>query len=453
MSFAQTSIGLSKDVLTRFNIATTVLTPKGFESGVWPGLFSLRLSHYMPAPKNPQVTITLVNGTEIDLPWYAYALHTYDGYQSFYSDWKSDGGENLVKTKESKTKDHSRTKIPEPFYVRSSGHRSDLSSSTLQPISNSTANGIGMYALDNEILVAYVNNFEPTDYYAFTKVLLEGVLYARFNGISQVILDLTMNGGGDICLGRSVLAFLYGEEHGFKNFEPTDLPSSPLAINMSLYAVNFSVRDTPWSPSFYQGPNGKSFTDASWLIPGVTRVRGGLTRNYSQLVEISSKEDSCGDLGIILSQPLSPTRLLIVNRGFCGSTCALFADTLSTQGVKTLTFFQGTTPPGQQQSYRSFPGLQVLDSDYLYDKMDELGQATGDQSCTDCYAPRRLLTTAAFRLCNREVYKSVDKTDAPLEYTFQPSDFHVGLTREETFDQVLQWEKAKTLLQTDSLWK
>jgi hypothetical protein len=268
-------------------------------------------------------------------------------------------------------------------------------------------------------------------------------LYAQEHSLSKLILDFSMNGGGDLCLGRGMLELLFPNS---PNFGPTDLPATPLAVNLSATAAAGPINDTEWSPNFYLSAVGLApFTDNGWMVPGIKRQRGGVTSNYSQLVVIASTPATgeCGIPPVLFTQPLfAPENVVFLSRGFCGSTCALFADTLHDYlGIRTVAV--GGTDPAVGMAYRSFPGLQVLESDYLYGVLDELRQDTGRQECSDCLAPRRLLTTAAFRLCNREVYRSVSDTATPLEYTQQNADERLQFTRETALNPSALWHDVQ----------
>jgi len=299
---------------------------------------------------------------------------------------------------------------------------------------NSSAAGAGAYQVGNRTLVIYLNTFEPADYFGFYSVVDQGVLYAIMNGLDQLILDLTGNGGGDICLGRSTLKFLFPL---YTNWGPTDLPGSPLAYNLTNTAIEYDIENTEWSASFYQNQNGIQFPqdDKSWMIPGIPHIRGGSLRNYSQLVHISSKSQECGLSPLEDRYPFKPENVLILDYGFCGSTCALFADHAHNyEGVRTVSV-GGLHQP---QQYSSFPGLEVLETPSFYWLMNTLLQQTGDLECDSCYSPRNMLTTSGYRMCIREIY-GPDLED-PLEYTWQPADYRINLTKFTAFNHEFLWQ-------------
>jgi len=283
-----------------------------------------------------------------------------------------------------------------------------------------------------------MNTFEPNDYYKFESVINQGFFYADFYNLDRLIIDLTHNGGGDICLGRSMLKFLFPD--GI-NYGPTDMPSSPLAINLTKTAIKYNISMTEWSPSFYQNQQGISYknSDISWLVPGILYKRGGRLRHYSQLIHIGNNIDDCGDYPFINTKPMNPEKILIITHGFCGSTCALFANHASQYShVKTIVVGGLRNQP---QQYTSFPGLEVLETPYFYDLLDTLLQSTSDQSCENCYSPRRLLTSAGYRLCIREIYPP-NSTNTPSEYTFMEANYHLDLNAKTADNPEYIWFQA-----------
>src|SRR3989338_8151642 len=216
------------------------------------------------------------------------------------------------------------------------------------------------------------------------------------------------------------------------------MPSSPLADNLTLTSINHTILNTEWSPSFYQNEHDIQYrqNDPSWLIPGIPHVRGGLPRNYSQLIHISAISENCGESPFIDPSPFEPSKMLIMSYGFCGSTCALFVDHAHNyEGVKTVSV--GGFDQSKQQQYSSFPGLEVLETPSFYWTLNRLLQKSGDLNCASCTSPRNLLTTAGYRMCIREIYGP--DLEMPLEYTWQPADFRHPLSSETAVHHELLW--------------
>ena len=54
--------------------------------------------------------------------------------------------------------------------------------------------------------------------------------------------------------------------------------------NINEIAVDVPYWIPIYSPDYWVSRNGTTFKDASWLIPGVPHERGGVVRNYSQVI-------------------------------------------------------------------------------------------------------------------------------------------------------------------------
>ena len=435
-------IGSAKDVQTRFNIALLQRAPlSGYESSSvpWRGLLTYRPHHFASAPQKSSMTMQVsVRGGapfSVTMPWKATTTTPFFSNEAYMSSYWNDGYNNNKKNKKPvKKRVSSATKNMKA--LRSIRVKRDP-----QPLFNSTVDGLGFYLL-NDTLVWYQNNFEPADYGAYYQTVVDALLYASQNGISKLILDMSMNGGGDICLGRSMLNLLFGSTPSFGS---TDMPVNPLSVSLATTSDVNHINDTEWSANFYQSAVTEDyFSSKVWLTPGISRTRGGVTANYSQLLMISANEN-CGIPPVLFTKPLfNNSNVLLLTRGFCGSTCALFSDNLHDyQNITAVVV--GGQDPAVPMAYRAFPGLQVMDSGGafgLYYTLDQLLQNTDDQTNTNALSPRRLLTSAAFRLCIREVYKNDVDLDAPLEYTFQPADVHLPFSRETALAPELLWSEV-----------
>lgn len=436
-NFAINNIGSSKDPQVRFNLAFLKRPPLDVYPVAWWGLFTWRPHHFALWPEKETISVsfllpnkTIYNET---FSWTASPIQAFETVQAFQAAYypEDDKAKKRPTTKPLKKKKKTMQRDFDP-----------------ELIANSTENGLGFYAIQElSTLVWYQSEFEPDDYPSFISTVFAGLYKGKMMGLTNLLLDFSMNGGGDICLGRAMLKLLFPGPTS-PNFNPSDMPSSPLAINLTQTAVKYGVNETEWSPYFYQSArDGHVYSDASWMIPGIQHTRGGLRRNYSDLVRISSSlQDSgygggCGEPPFYFTQPLfNASNIIFSSFGFCGSTCALFADTLADiENVRTVAWGGYSNEP---MTYRSFPGLEVMDSDGLLDVMDLLKQNTNDQTCTTCTAPRRLLTTAAYRMCIREVYRDLHRRNlhVPLEYSFQPATFHFSESRDNVLNPSLMWE-------------
>mmetsp|Transcript_9200 Transcript_9200/g.13911 ORF Transcript_9200/g.13911 Transcript_9200/m.13911 type:complete len:314 (+) Transcript_9200:993-1934(+) len=277
-------------------------------------------------------------------------------------------------------------------------------------------------------LVWTMNTFEPENCQEFIDTVSAGFLFAFSENLNKLIIDLTGNGGGLLCLGRSALSWLFPDH---SNYGPTNMPSSnSCARNLTQTAIKYNISYTQWSPDFYQSDSTDTQyanNDISWIDPGQPHQYGGTTRNYTELIHVSSESEQCGTLPLSEeTAPFSPDKILMVSQGECGSTCAEFANALSNYHNVSSVVLGGYTSVTAQMQYTSFPGLEVLETPSFYDILNRLHQDTTDLNCQSCSAPRNFLTSANFRFCNRQIFgptmrDNPTSNQAPLEYTWQPA--------------------------------
>jgi len=390
------------------------------------------------------------------LPWSFKALKTYTGYDSWVADYTSpwvNGKSNpapLLRAADEWIEDQYEGDLTRPDHhsfmplSQGSDHTArqeeykrnvlrehfgeEADNMTFELLVNSTH--LTFWALsDGKTLVMYLDTMEPGKGSGFLPDLERGFKIAAQRGLTQLIIDLTNNGGGNICLGRALLAILQKEGWNGQgqNWGPQDLPLSPFAQQMITTAVKDQISHTVWSPDFYNNQQNEpiSLNDTSYLLPGVPHERGGFVRNYSRLVHI----DGCNwGYYVDVAVNFNPSKILIISKGFCGSTCALFANHLALyDDVRTVVL--GGMPGRSPMQYTSFPGLQVLDNGPLFGQFLRLRQNISyvpyaDMDMDDI-VPRLLPTTAAFRYCIREIYPPTAAYDTnPTEYTFQQADYH-----------------------------
>lgn len=185
-----------------------------------------RNHHFSPAPEDGAISLSLIlaNGTAHNqtIEWKAFTARgftsTTDYMQSYWSGLGQENGQNKKKAQESRWS---------------------------APLLNNTVDGVGFYMRDGTTVVWYQNNFEPNDYQAYFDVVYRSLLEAQALGATRLIMDFSMNGGGDICLGRSMLYLLFPTA---PNFTPTDLPGTPLGQNLSSVAATSNIFSTEWSP-------------------------------------------------------------------------------------------------------------------------------------------------------------------------------------------------------------
>lgn len=70
---------------------------------------------------------------------------------------------------------------------------------------------ISFVNISSSTMLLTITTFEPNDETAFLQTLTNGIAFATQNNITQLIIDTSGNGGGDICLGYTVISQLLNE--------------------------------------------------------------------------------------------------------------------------------------------------------------------------------------------------------------------------------------------------
>lgn len=459
-TYANESVGMSKDPGTRFNMVMSRPEPRPDMVTVAQSYWATRTQRN-PIPRRPYVDyeLRLPNGTAtaLTLPWSILAQKTYTGVDSFLADYWAAPSSAAAATDAAadavaRPRVHAHAPPPvvddmamrdvevSPLYRDMDAIAARKQSSRFTNLVNGTQ--LSFWQLDdNETLVMYLDTFGPDSLVDTYTILNEGFQAAADRKLSRFIIDLTNNGGGSICLGRSLIAYL--QANG-TNYGPEDLACSPLQKQLTENAVAMDQQNTVWSPSFYANHNNDPIApnDTSYLIPGVPHVRGGRLRNYTRLVHIGG---NCGEFGYRIDPAIkfNPEEIIIVTHGFCGSTCALFSTHLALYD-SVRTFVMGGID-GHEQQFFSFPGGQVLDTPGLFATIAQLGfNTTAGPAAPDELQPRALPTTAAYRFCVREVYpnKPVAYSTPPMEFAFQPGSYRASYSYQTAVAPEFGWYEA-----------
>jgi hypothetical protein len=450
--FAFHSVGLSKDLGTRLNAALTQslplpthsVDPQGaLISSLYTNRTAGEFSAYIsPGERYVSYMVELLNGTvtSVIFPWLAIPRKTYTGTSSFMADYYRTSSDKIASESvpSSSSDFHSTTSQPDmlaPLKERVTTDKPTNVDQKPHPHPHFTIDGVpcsgsrGCFELileskhvhiyrisgDNSTAIMYLDTYEPESTQMFETTVAKGLLAANELGLTNLIIDLTLNGGGDICLGRRMLEYLFP----FPYFGPTDMPGSPLADAMA-NAAGAAQNEGVWTYNAYTGENLQNFTDASWMVPGVQHTRGGRTRSYSQLLHLSNA--SCSyDTPLPTSPKPYFKEMKIVTRGTCGSTCAYFANHAALFDHVQTVVVGGLM--NRDQQYTSFPGLQVIDTPALWQYIDSYFPSPS----TNPLVPPHLTTTAHYRMCVREIYPHVADASngSPTEYTFQKADVHL----------------------------
>ncbi|KAF9425106.1 hypothetical protein BGZ94_007836, partial [Podila epigama] len=219
----------------------------------------------------------------------------------------------------------------------------------------------------------------------------------------NLILDLTHNTGGYVCLGLTMIQIFFPDRPRLvTNIKLTPLSTQMLsagALGMSHFVSSYGKRAQPaLQDGYFLNPithdnRNASFTDyisdrcaiADQYVlkvdPEVERKRNRTSTRQNNrdqkpltiLNDDGSSDDANEDETRPVYRPWDPENLAILSDGYCGSSCALISNMMHTKyGVRTVVI-GGRTPASQEKSspmtYSSFPGLQVIDDSLIFSEM------------------------------------------------------------------------------------
>jgi len=441
--YSEKNIGMAKDPGTRFHLAMTQPQPQPNFDLAASSYWQVRTKRNpFPSSEDVLMKFRFPNGTvtSLRLPWTYKAQKTYTGYDSFYADYVAATTSEMRNVKGSNDPSPSVVSLEAIEHIIPSQHRTKDNNALFYSLGNTTDSYF--WALnDNKTMVMYFSTMAPQSDIATYKAMDQAVTLAHKMGLTQLVIDLTNNGGGDICFGQSLLGFFQGYRPGYQIWAPQDVPLSPLQDNLTKTSIEMNVSDNVWAPGFYNDEDGNHVAndDITIFEPGVSHPRGKMSRSYSNLVHI---HECYYEYFFKAPQVFSASNILILTHGFCGSTCAMTANHAAEyDGVRTIV--AGGIQSRSQQQYTSFPGGQVMEAADFFDLFDQLGgNTTPGWPAPGDVIPRRLPTTANFRYCVRELYPPsivADTNSPPLEFSFQPATYKISDTLETAEDPELLW--------------
>ncbi|KAF9288260.1 hypothetical protein BGZ68_000545 [Mortierella alpina] len=190
----------------------------------------------------------------------------------------------------------------------------------------------------------------------------------------NLILDLSRNGGGYICVGTVLLNLFFPDQPR----QVTNIRLSPigkqmmrtgaLGVNglMSSYGTSTeSVFNTDVFPGTITHPHRPNMTFTNYVSDQCSVVdQYELTVNPE---EESKRKRASSSSSSGVYHPWDPENLAILTDGNCGSTCALITNVMHSKfNVKTVVIGGKSPASAEKMSYSTFPGLQVIDDAYIF---------------------------------------------------------------------------------------
>ncbi|TFK31946.1 hypothetical protein BDQ12DRAFT_693246 [Crucibulum laeve] len=291
---------------------------------------------------------------------------------------------------------------------------------------------------DKKTGVMFVGSFEG-DFEAFQSDTVAAISAFKSAGVSQLILDLTNNGGGFVCLGQFLHQFLAGSKFGYPGFVSSN-HANPLAQKIVASDIALGLDQTK---AFYAPDNWAFLNDTempttfNYMKPPMPFVVNGKQDPSSQRFH-----DTC-QLSFTQPIPENPpfdlSKVAIVSNGNCASTCSMFSTLMNERHHTKIAVFGGK--PGEQMEFKGMSGNQVLE---WADLDTEIKTANLKN---DPLAPPNLLVNGNFRHNWRTAWSFFDE-NKPIAYVSELPLLRFPFTKDTYNNPQNLWTFAATKLFT-----
>ncbi|KAG6915617.1 hypothetical protein DXG01_010693 [Tephrocybe rancida] len=258
----------------------------------------------------------------------------------------------------------------------------------------------------NKTGVMFVGSFGG-DFDGFQADVVSAVTAFKAAGVSQLLIDLTNNGGGFVCLGHFLHQYLSGSKIGYPGFI-SSVRANPLA--QKIVAADIALGLTSFT-SFYTGDNYAFLNGTqipanfNYINPSAPFIVNGRSDPTSQRFH-----DTCEfffSQPVPVNPPFDLKKVAIVNNGNCASTCAMFSTLMNERHSTKIAVFGGK--PGENVEFKGMAGNQVLE----WVDLDTEIKTAGVKD--DPLAPPDLLVSANFRHNWRTAWSFFD-VNKPIAY-------------------------------------
>ncbi|ESK97146.1 hypothetical protein Moror_6367 [Moniliophthora roreri MCA 2997] len=313
------------------------------------------------------------------------------------------------------------------------------------PALNESYNVAQFYLLgghNNQTGVLALGSFSTANITLFQKSLLEGLVEMKARGATNLIVDVTNNGGGYICVAHWLHRIIIGPK---STTEPqagldTAVRAGPLARMIVTKIVEGADPEDLLLYNPVQWTNASHVTFANgteWLKPLDHRKINGNEDLFSQRL---GQECQPFQIPPPDSTLFDPKDVIIISNGRCASSCSLFSITMAKlEGVRTVVV------GGKQdvtQQYCGIVGGQSTD----FSTIDTEIKSVKLKNHT--LAPPDFLSNIVQGITWRLGFGLGANSDKPEEWQDHPADFNMPLTRETVNNPLSIWNVvAETLLQ------
>ncbi|KAG6860616.1 hypothetical protein C0995_009370 [Termitomyces sp. Mi166 len=230
---------------------------------------------------------------------------------------------------------------------------------------------------DNKTGVMFVGSFVG-DYFGFQADVASAITAFKEAGVTQLLIDLTNNGGGYVCLGQYLHQYLSGSNFGYpyvfihtitllryhaqtllSGFVST-VRANPLAQKIVAAEIELGLNN---SLTYYSGDNF-AFVNGTQIPANFNYITPSLPFIVNDRSDPTSQRfhDTCEPTFLERvpgNPPFHLSKVAIVNNGNCASTCAMFSTLMYERHGTKIAVFGGK--PGEDVQFKGMAGNQVLE--------------------------------------------------------------------------------------------
>ncbi|EJC99199.1 uncharacterized protein FOMMEDRAFT_148756 [Fomitiporia mediterranea MF3/22] len=307
--------------------------------------------------------------------------------------------------------------------------------SPLQPASPVAGTGVSQFFLldDGKTGVLALGSFEEPDFDTFETTLLSGLQTLVGKGATQLIVDVTNNGGGFICIAHWLHRIIAGPKNTTVPQAGLDTkaragPLAQLIVDQIVTGAdpnNFLL----YNPLNWAFANNTPFpANFNWLQDPVKTVINGRQDAFSQRL---GQECQPFDMTTPDAPLFDTSKVAIVSNGRCASSCSLFSVTMNKEEGAKMVVVGGKKDVTQQ--YCGTVGGQSSD----FSTMDTEVKTTHLKN--NSLAPPDFLTNSVQGITWRLGFGIVDPTQ-PEEWQDRTANVNFPLTAETVNNPMALWK-------------
>ncbi|KAH9054676.1 hypothetical protein EDB87DRAFT_1428312 [Lactarius vividus] len=290
---------------------------------------------------------------------------------------------------------------------------------TLSPTSGSTGVIKSFILPGNKTGIMFIGSFEE-DFAQFPLDVDAAVKQFKASGVTNLLIDVTDNSGGFVCLGLFLHQYLTATGAEFPGFQTTSR-ANPLAQKIVKAGIqqrhNSSI--SMYAPDNWLFLNGTQMPfDFDYNDPSVPYVINGRDDPTSQRFE-----DACPTLNVTIptAPPFDLNQIAIIGNGNCASTCAIFTTLMFERHQTKIAVFGGN--PSQPIQFKGMAGGQL----FQWTDLDTEIKTAGLKN--DPLSPPDLLVNGDMALNWRSAYSTLDE-NVPIAYVSEQPQYRFPYTAE-----------------------